>query len=317
MVNWGARFAITLGSLRKMLRTTAGVAIAAVMMSVAIAQDDPYIWLEEIEGEEALDWVRAQNARSLGELEADPRFDDLYAEALSVLTSNARQPLGAIHHDHVYNFWQDETHVRGIWRRASVGSYRTGIPEWETVLDIDALAETEGENWIRGSTSCLSPAYEHCMAELSYGGKDAGVWREFNTKTKAFVENGFYVPEAKSSVAWVDKDTLVVGTDWGEDALTDSGYARELRIWKRGEALSEAAPYFTGEKTDVSVSAQVEQTDDGPIIFVRRSVTFFEREYFIATGASDIVKAPLPLKASLQGVLDGFAVFFTARAVGV
>lgn len=292
-----------------MLKEIAGAAIAAAMIDTAIAQNDPYIWLEEIEGEEALDWVRAQNAQSLSELEADPRFDDLYTEALSVLTSDARLPLGAIHHGDVYNFWQDDEHIRGVWRRASVDSYRTGEPAWEIVLDIDALAEAEDENWIRGSTSCLSPAYEHCMVELSYGGKDAGVWREFNTKTKAFVENGFFIPEAKSSVAWIDKDTLVVGTDWGEGALTDSGYAREIRIWKRGEALNEAAPYFTGEKTDVSVSAQVEQTDDGPIKFVRRSVTFFEREYFIDIGAGDVVKAPLPLKASFQGVLDGSAVF--------
>lgn len=292
-----------------MLKTIAGAALAAVIMDVAIAQDDPYIWLEEIEGEEALDWVRAQNAQSQNVLESDPRFEDLHTEALSVLTSNERLPLGGIHHGHVYNFWQDETHVRGVWRRASVDSYRMGAPAWENVLDIDSLAESEDENWIRGSTSCLSPAYEHCMIELSYGGKDAGVWREFNTKTKAFVENGFLVPEAKSSVAWIDKDTLVVGTDWGEGALTDSGYARELRIWKRGEALNEAAPYFTGEKVDVSVFANVEQTDDGPIIFAQRAVTFFEYEYYVGGASGETTKLPLPPKASFQGVLDGFAVF--------
>lgn len=292
-----------------MLRTTAGVAIAAVMMSVAIAQDDPYIWLEEIEGEQALDWVRAQNERSLAELEGDPRFDAIHQEALSVLTSDARLPLGAIHHGHVYNFWQDETHIRGIWRRASVDSYRTGEPQWEHVLDIDALAESEGENWVRGSTSCLSPEYEHCMVEFSHGGKDAGVWREFNTRTKTFVADGFFIPEAKSSVAWIDENTLLVGTDWGGDTLTDSGYALELRIWKRGKALNEAAPHFTGEKADVSVSAIVEQTDDGPIIFARRAVTFFEYEYHVGGDDGEPTKLPLPPRASFQGVLDGFAVF--------
>ena len=292
-----------------MFKAIAGAALAAVTINAAAAQDDPYIWLEEIEGEKALDWVRAQNDRSLAQLEGEPRFDDLYQEALSVLTSDARLPLGTIHHGHVYNFWQDETHIRGVWRRAAVDSYRSGSPEWETVLDFDALAKSEGENWIRGSTVCLSPEYEHCMIEVSYGGKDAGVWREFNTATKSFVDGGFFIPEAKSSVAWIDKDTLVVGTDWGVNALTDSGYARELRLWKRGESLEEATPYFAGEKTDVSVFAQVEQTDEGPIVFARRSVTFFDYEYFLGGNDGEPEKLPLPLKASFQGVLNGFAVF--------
>ncbi len=309
MVNKGALFVITLWSFHKMFKAIAGVAIATVMMDAAIAQNDPYIWLEEVEGEQALDWVRAQNDRSLNALESDPRFDALHQEALSVLTSNARLPLGAIHHGHVYNFWQDETQVRGVWRRSSTESYRSGAPEWETVLDIDALATSEGENWIRGSTTCLSPAYEHCMVELSYGGKDAGVWREFNTRTKTFVEDGFFVPEAKSSVAWIDENTLLVGTDWGDDALTDSGYARELRIWRRGEALSSANFYYAGDKTDVGVFAQVEQTDDGAIIVAQRSTTFFEKEYYVGAGDEKAVKMPLPHNADYQGILGGRAVF--------
>ena len=292
-----------------MFKAVAGAALAVVMMDAAIAQNDPYIWLEEVEGEEALDWVRAQNEKSLGALESDPRFDALFTEAMSVLTSNARLPLGAIHNGHVYNFWQDDAHVRGVWRRASIASYQSGAPEWESVLDVDALAASEGENWIRGSTSCLSPAYEHCMVELSYGGKDAGVWREFNTSTKSFVDDGFFMPEAKSSVAWIDENTLLVGTDWGEDALTDSGYARELRIWRRGEALGDAAPFYAGDKTDVGVFAQVEQTDDDPIIVAQRAVTFFETEYHVSVGDGPLVKLPLPPNADYQGVLDGRAVF--------
>ena len=292
-----------------MFKAIAGAAFAVVMMDAAIAQNDPHIWLEEVEGEEALDWVRAQNEKSLEALESDPRFDDLFAETMSVLTSNARLPLGAIHHGHVYNFWQDDSHVRGLWRRASIASYQSGAPEWESVLDVDALAASEGENWIRGSTACLSPAYVHCMVELSYGGKDAGVWREFNTTTKSFVEDGFFIPEAKSSVAWIDEDTLLVGTDWGDDALTDSGYARELRIWRRGETLGEATSFYVGDKTDVAVFAQVSQTDNDPFVFARRAVTFFETEYHVSVGDAPLVKLPLPPNADYQGVLDGRAVF--------
>ncbi len=293
-----------------MLKSATGAVMAAVMiMNANAAEADPFLWLEEIEGEEALDWVRAQNAKSLGVLEADPRFKDLHEEALSVLTSDARLPLGAIHHGQIYNFWQDDVQVRGVWRRASVESYRSGKPEWETVLDIDALAKEEGENWILGSTVCLSPAYEHCMIELSLGGKDAGVWREFNTRTKRFVEDGFYVPEAKSGVAWIDENTLLAGTDWGEDTLTDSGYALELRAWKRGEALEEATPYYTAEKTDVATFPLVEQTDDGPVVIAQRAVTFFEAEYYAGYGDAAPAKLPLPRNADFQGILDGRAIF--------
>ena len=303
-----------------MFRAVTGVAVAAAMMMSANAtdhndtDDDPYLWLENIEGEEALNWVRAQNDRSLEALQSDPRFDDLYQEALSVLTSDARLPLGQVHNGAVYNFWQDDEHVRGIWRRASIDSYRTGVPEWETVLDVDALAEAEGENWIRGSTACLSPDYEHCMVELSYGGKDAAVWREFNTKTKSFVDGGFFLPEAKTSVGWIDQDTLIVGTDWGEGSMTDSGYPKEVRIWKRGDALEDATPFFTAEQTDVGAFAFTEQTDDGPIAMTQRAKTFFEYEYFAQLGDGAPTKMPLPLNANYQGLLDGRAIFLLREA---
>ncbi len=272
------------------------------------AGDDPYLWLEAVEGEEALQWVRAQNERSLGELEADPRFEALYGEALSVLTSEARIALGSIHNGRVYNFWQDDEHVRGVWRRADTASYRAGSPAWETVIDFDALAEAEGENWIRGSTACLGPAYVHCMVEMSIGGKDAGVWREFNTETKSFVEGGFYLAEAKSGLSWIDADALLVGTDIGENALTDSGYPRTLRVWRRGTALEDAPVYFEGEKTDVAVWPYVDQSEDGAHVFVSRSVSFFESEYYYDKG--ELVRLPLPMNADLQGVLDGRAIFF-------
>ncbi|HNR76792.1 MAG TPA: S9 family peptidase, partial [Parvularculaceae bacterium] len=163
---------------------------AALMLGAAGAKspDDPFLWLEEVEGENALDWVRAKNAETLSALEADPRFEPMYEEAKAILNSTARVPDGSIHAGHVYNFWQDGDHVRGLWRRASVKSYRTGDPKWETVIDYDKLAADEGRNWISGSISCLSPAYVRCMVELSDGGKDAGYWREFNTETKMFVE---------------------------------------------------------------------------------------------------------------------------------
>ncbi|WP_428407467.1 prolyl oligopeptidase family serine peptidase [Hyphococcus sp.] len=281
------------------------------MTAAAPAQDeDPFLWLEEVEGEKALDWVRGENKRSLGELESDPRFQPMYEEALSVLTSDARLALGQIHNGHVYNFWQDDDHKRGLWRRASVESYRSGEPEWETVLDYDALAAAEDRNWIRGSVVCLSPEYVHCMVELSDGGKDAGYWREFNTDEKAFVEGGFALDEAKSSVEWFDADTLLIGTDRGEGSLTSSGYPRTVMRLVRGGSVADAPVIFEGEETDVSSDARVEHEGGKTHVFVSRSVTFFESEYYYKDEQGEFKKLPLPLNADFQGVLDGRAVFF-------
>jgi prolyl oligopeptidase len=277
------------------------------------ADDDPYLWLENIEGEKALEWVRAQNARSLGELESDPRFEPMVREALSVLTSEARLALGAIHNGHVYNFWQDDAHQRGLWRRASVESYRAGAPAWETLIDFDALAEKEGRNWVfagpGAGLECLAPDYVHCMVELSDGGKDAGVWREFNTETKEFVSGGFSLPEAKSWLAWADEDTLLAATDWGEGSLTTSGYPRQIRRWRRGTDMGAADIVMTVGVDDVWAQAIVEQDDGKAYEFVVRGLTFYESEYSVKNENGAFEKLPLPLNADFEGVLKGQAVF--------
>jgi len=286
-------------------------ASAAVMLAGQVAaQDtsDPFTWLEDIEGARALDWARAENARSLPILESDPRFAPMRAEARAILTSPARIPIGSIHNGAVYNFWQDEVHVRGLWRRASVESYRKGAPQWETLLDFDRLATDEGENWVSSEFACLSPEYRHCMVELSRGGGDTSTWREFDTATKTFVKGGFALPEAKSEVAWVDADTLLVGTDWGPGSLTDSGYPRIVKVWRRGTELAAATLLFEGSKTDVAVRAFVDQ-DGGPRPFVLRGVSFFETEYHYAPALAKPTRLPLPLNADIQGVLDGRAIF--------
>ncbi len=286
-------------------------AAAALISSAAKADDDPYLWLENVESEDALGWVREQNARSLQVLENDPRFGELKQDALSILTSEERLALGAIHNGYVYNFWQDETHVRGLWRRADVESYRSGDPAWEVLIDFDQLAERENRNWIRGDTVCLSPEYRHCMVELSDGGKDAAYWREFDTVEKSFVDGGFYIDEAKSSVAWLGKDALIVGTDRGAGSLTDSGYARTLQHLQRGATVATAPTIYEADASDVLVAASVYQEAGGPHVFVTRLPSFFAREYHYAKGgAEDLKKLPLPPNADLQGVFEGDAIFF-------
>ena len=289
-------------------RILAAAAAATASLSAAFA--DPYLWLEEVEGAKAIQWVKERNAKSLAALEADPRFEPMVAEAKAILNSTDRIPYGEIHNGMVYNFWQDASHVRGLWRRASIDSYRAGAPAWETALDFDKLAADEGRNWIHGDIACLSPDYVRCMVELSDGGKDAAYWREFDTSAKSFVDGGFALGEAKSGVAWIDADTLLVGTDMGEGSLTDSGYPRAVRVWKRGSALADAPLFAEANATDVAVWGRVEQDGALAHVFAQRAISFFESEYHYAAGAGAEKKIlPLPRNADLQGVLDGRAVF--------
>ncbi len=270
---------------------------------------DPHLWLEDIEGEHALDWVREQNALSQAALEADPRFAPMHAEAKAILTSEERIAYGEIHAGHVYNFWQDETAVRGIWRRADVESYRTGAPRWETLLDFDRLADNEGENWIHGDIECLAPEYVHCMVEMSLGGKDAGVWREFDTQARKFVAGGFFIPEAKSQLSWLDANTLMVATDRGAGTLTTSGYPRTVVRWTRGADLKDAPVILEGEETDVGANVFVEQERGRAHVFGLRLPSFFERIYTYQDDGGNLALLPLPRNADYEGVLDGRAIF--------
>ena len=291
------------------MRTFLAVTLAAITAACgATQQEDSWLWLEEIEGEAQLDWVRAENARTLAELQGDSRYDELYQEALDILTSNDRIPLGTIRADYLYNFRQDEEHVRGIWRRSTLDTYRAGKPEWETLLDIDALAEAEGENWIFQSADCLPPDYDRCIINLSRGGSDASIAREFSVANKAFVENGFVTPEGKNREAWLDSDTLLVASDWGE-GRTESGYPRVVKMWKRGTAFADAETIFEGDSLDVSVAPAVHRHGDDVYPIVLRDLTFYEGERYwlktIADSGPELVLLPLPARVRVIGAFAG------------
>jgi prolyl oligopeptidase len=282
-------------------------------MTSLFERDDPYLWLEEVEGERALAWVREQNARSLPQLENDPRFAQLHADAIAIANSRDRLALGAVREGHLYNFWQDETHVRGIWRRSPLAAYSAGRPVWETLLDIDALAAAENANWVYKGVDCLEGT-TRCMVSLSDGGKDAVTWREFDTATRQFVAGGFVVPEAKSALSWVDVDTLIVGTDWGAGTLTESGYPFVLKRWRRGTPLESATEIMRGEATDVGVySAQLEDTDGTRVAAAVRYRTYFEGENFLLTGDTP-QRINLPARATIQGLHKGQLVFTLQEA---
>ena len=271
----------------------------------ATTQDDPFLWLEEVEGEKSLTWVETENARSKAILEAVPAFSAMHREAREILNSSERIPLVTIHGDHVYNHWQDPGHVRGLWRRATLASFGSGQPEWEVLLDVDALAASEGENWIfSGADTCLPPEYERCMVGLSRGGKDATVYREFSVPDKAFVEGGFMIPEAKSAMAWENENTLLVGTDWGPGSLTESGYPAVIKRWARGSELSSAGEVFASPVTDVRPAVTVMLDGDTRHTLITRAVTFFERQYLLLQ-EQVIRQVPLPAHAYVYGMLQG------------
>jgi prolyl oligopeptidase len=259
---------------------------------------DPYVWLEDVTAERSLAWARDRNAVSQRELEAQPDFKPIQDRLLAILDSKERIPYVSKHGAHYYNFWRDARNPRGVWRRTTLEEYRQSEPRWETVLDLDALSAAEKENWVWKGADWLEPDLDRVLLSLSRGGADATVTREFDPIAKAFVAGGFTLPEAKSGTSWRDRDTLYVGTDFGAGSLTDSGYPRVVKEWRRGTPLASAKIVFEGTKTDVSVSAYTTVEPGFRRDFARRGVTFFTAEHFIRDG-DGFRKLDLPADARM------------------
>jgi prolyl oligopeptidase len=277
--------------------------------------DDPFIWLEDVEGDAALDWVRAQNVRSLARLEDDARYAALYRDALAVVTAKDRIPYPRFLGARLANFWQDDVHVRGLWRATSLASFATAEPEWQNLLDIDALSATESRNWVFHGATCLPPDYRRCLISLSDGGKDASEAREFDLERLEFVAGGFFLPEGKQSAVWLDDDTLIVARDWGPGTMTASGYPFILKRWRRGMSLAAAEELFAGTAADVSVGAGVLRDPDGAIrgILVNRQVDFFASERYLLTPAGPL-RLAVPARSSFRGFVAGQLVFSLEEA---
>ena len=243
------RFALAL-----VLAMSAAGPTAASDAAKAPAPEDRYLWLEDVTGDKALDWARARNAESAKVLETGD-FAALEKRILDILDSDARIPYVEKLGPWYYNFWRDAQNPRGLWRRTTLAEYRKEHPAWETVIDLDALAAAEKENWVWHGADCLKPEYQRCLVQLSRGGADADVVREFDLEAKAFVKDGFFLPESKNSVGWRDADTLYVGTDFGSGSMTTSGYPRIAKAWKRGTPLASAETVYEGQAEDVAVGA--------------------------------------------------------------
>jgi len=263
--------------------------------------DDPNLWLEEVDGKKALEWVKERSTRDTAELEAVPEFAPIHARLLEIYNDRARIPGVQMQDAWLYNFWQDAEHVRGVWRRTFLNEYIKDQPEWDLVLDLDALAAAEGENWVWKGADFLEPDSHRCLITLSRGGGDAAVVREFDTVSRTFVENGFSLPEAKARVSWKDEDTVWVGTDFGPGTLTDSGYPRLVKLWKRGTPLASAVTVFEGEQTDVSVSGYTVVRPEGSYDFIQRTPEFYRGQTWLLLDGR-LVKLDVPDDAEIQGV---------------
>ena len=269
------------------------------MSPIAPEADDPFLWLEEVDGKRALAWVRERNALSQSELQAQPGFAALRERLLTILDSKERIPNVTRRGEWFYNFWQDEAHKRGLWRRTTIAEYRRAQPAWETVLDLDALAAAETENWVWGGAQVLGPEGRHCLISLSRGGADAHVVREFDTVTKAFVEGGFTLPEAKSTVEWIAANMVYVGTDFGPGSLTDSGYPRIVKRWQRGTPFDAAVTVFEAETQDVTVDISVDRTPGFERTLITRGLDFFHSLYFLLDGER-LMALDVPSDASIS-----------------
>ncbi len=263
---------------------TALVMTASLNTPAQTPTDDPYLWLEAVQDEKALNWVRERNRESRAALEKHPRFEPMRARFLEILDSKEKIPSVTRRGNALYNLWQDAKNPRGLWRRTTLTEYRKPQPAWETVLDLDALGAAEKENWVWKGSTCFGPAYKRCVLSLSRGGADASVLREFDTVAKRFIEakdGGFVVAEAKSSVDWIDENTLYVTSDFGPGSMTDSGYPRVVKRWQRGKPISDAVTVFEADVKDVAAIVSVDRTPGFERTVVGRATDFYNSKLWL------------------------------------
>lgn len=263
-----------------------------------MGEDDRLLWLEQITGEAALDWVDRHNEPTLAELSGQ-RFEQMRAQALEVLDTDARIPYVGRLGEYLYNFWRDAKHPRGLWRRTTLAEYRSEKPDWDILIDLDALAAAEEENWVWSGAAVIEPEYTRALVSLSRGGSDAVVVREFDMGDRQFVAEGFNLPEAKTQITWEDPDTVLVGTDFGPDSLTESGYPRVVKRWRRGQPLDRAEMLFSGSHGDVVVVGSADRTPGYERVFVHRAIDFFNDQVYELRDA-ELIRIDAPTDATVS-----------------
>ncbi len=267
-------------------------------VSDVTVHEDPFLWLEDVTGEDALNWVKDRNAKTQTHFDASDEFNTLNNDLLQILDSDERIPFVSKAGDYYYNFWRDKDHERGIWRRTTLDEYRKAQPDWETVLDLDALAEAESENWVWGGSSILRPSYSHALISLSRGGADASVSREFDLTTKNFVVDGFNRPESKGGMGWIDLNSAFIYSNFGDGTMTPSGYPRIAKLWRRGTPLEDAEVVYEGTSEDMSIRASHDNSPGFERDFVRRTIAFYNNELYLRSDDGKLTQIDVPNSAS-------------------
>ncbi|MHB2017221.1 MAG: prolyl oligopeptidase family serine peptidase [Candidatus Xenobia bacterium] len=284
--------------MKRLWMATLTLALVLTVASIAAPSGgDPYLWLEKVHGQKALDWVRARNQETAKALADTPGFAALESDLLKIYNSKERIPYVVKRGPYYYNFWQDANNPRGVWRRTTLEEYRKASPRWDVLLDVDALGKAEKESWVwHGADVLKAGGYRDCLIKLSRGGSDADVVREFDLQTRRFVPHGFVLPESKGDVSWIDKDHIFVSRDFGPGSMTTSGYPRMVKIWKRGTPVSEAPTVYQGQPTDVSVGGWYDDTKGFERQFVSRGIAFYKSETFLRQDGR-LKKIEVPLDA--------------------
>jgi prolyl oligopeptidase len=259
---------------------------------------DPYQWLEDVTGEKAIEWVKARNVKSQSTMEADPRFIALRDDLLAILDSDARIPFVGKQGEYYYNFWRDKKNERGLWRRTTLDQYKLKEPKWEVILDLDALGKEEGENWVWKGANLLRPDYKLALITLSRGGADADVTREFDMDKRQFIKDGFSRSESKGSMNWIDRDHVFVMTDFGADSMTESGYPRIAKRWKRGTPFESAQVIYEGKPSDMSVAAIHDDSPGFERNMLSRNLAFYNDELYVLDAQDKLIKIDAPNSAS-------------------
>jgi prolyl oligopeptidase len=254
--------------------------------------DDPNLWLEDIHGAEPLAWAAERTKRTRDWLASD-RYSDSVERLLEVYDSEERIPV--VHHrgEHYYNFWRDAEHPRGLWRRTTLESYLTDAPEWDVLLDVDALGREEGASWVYAGAALLRPDFDRALVSLSPDGGDAVTVREFDLVSREFVADGFEIPTAKTSISWIDRDTIFVATDFGPGSMTESSYPRTVRRLRRGQPLADAELVHEVRATDLSVQARHDHTPGFERDLVTEVYDFYRsRTFLLRDGALVPIDVP-------------------------
>ncbi|RJO76641.1 S9 family peptidase [Nocardia panacis] len=277
------------------------------MSGVDESVTDPYLWLEEVADERCLDWARARNDVVVDRFASSPRFTETQRRILDMLDTDAKIAYPGRRGSWLYNFWRDADHPRGLWRRTTFEEYAKDAPDWDVLIDLDALATAEDENWVWGGAGVLRPAQNRAMISLSRGGADAKVVREFDLETRRFIEQadgGYFLPEAKSQLSWIDIDNVYVGTDFGAGSLTDSGYPRIAKRWRRGAPLADAVTVYEGAAGDVAISAGYDRTPGHERHFVGRATDFFNEELYLLESDGALIRVDTPTDAGTSWYKD-------------